>query len=126
MAKHNELGKLGEKAACELLVSKGLVIRECNWRMNRLEVDIIAYEEGKSILHIVEVKTRSNDEHYNPIDAITRAKQRNLINAANTYIRYQQLKCAVQYDIIFVIGKPDSFKIEYIPDALYPPLKTYR
>ncbi len=126
MAAHNELGRVGEHAACELLISKGLTIRETNWRLNHLEIDIVAHDPASNTLHIVEVKTRTSDAHYNPMQAITQAKQRNMINAANGYLRHYQLKCGIQYDVIIVVGNPNNFKIDYIPKAFYPRLKTYR
>lgn len=126
MASHNELGKAGEQAACEFLITKGLTIRETNWRMNHLEVDIIAHNPQTNILHIVEVKTRTSDIHYDPIKSITRAKQQHLINAANAYLRFYQLKCGIQYDAIILVGNVNNFKITYIPKAFYPRLKTYR
>lgn len=125
MAFHNELGKAGEQAACELLITKGLVIRETNWRLNRLEIDIVAFDPKTNTLHIVEVKTRSNDNHYNPMDAVTKSKQRNMVNAANGYLRHYQLKSGIQYDVIIVVGQPSNFKIQYIPKAFYPRLRTY-
>lgn len=126
MASHNELGQAGERAACELLITKGYTIRETNWRMNHLEIDIVAHDPATNILHIVEVKTRTSNIHFDPIRAITAAKKRNLINAANAYLRYYQLRCGIQYDVITVIGKPDNFKLQHIPKAFYPKLKTYR
>ncbi len=126
MAFHNQLGRAGEQAACELLISKGLTIRETNWRLNHLEIDIVAHDPTTNMLHIVEVKTRSSDAHFNPMDAITLSKQRNMINAANGYLRHYQLKSGIQYDVIFVIGSPANFKITYIPHAFYPRIKTYR
>lgn len=126
MASHNELGKAGEQAACEFLITKGFTIRETNWRMNHLEVDIIAHNPQTNILHIVEVKTRTSDIHYDPIKSITRAKQQHLINAANAYLRFYQLKCGIQYDAIILVGNANNFKITYIPKAFYPRLKTYR
>ncbi len=125
MAFHNELGRAGEQAACELLISKGLTIRETNWRLNHLEIDIVAHDPAKNLLHIVEVKTRTSDAHYDPMSSITLTKQRNLINAANGYLRYNQLKCGIQYDVIIIIGNPGNFKINYIPHAFYPRIKTY-
>lgn len=126
MATHNELGKWGEQVACELLISRGYVIRETNWRLNHLEVDIIAYEEKTNILHIVEVKTRATAIHFNPLEAINRQKQQNLINAANGYLRYYQLRCNIQYDAVIVVGKPGFYKVNYIPKAFQPRLRTYR
>lgn len=126
MAEHNTLGKVGEHAACELLIAHGLVIRETNWRLNHLEIDIVAHDPARNVLHIVEVKTRSMVEHFDPMQSITRRKISNLVNAANGYLRHYRLRCAIQYDVIFVIGKPGNFQIQYIPNAFMPPLRTYR
>ncbi len=125
MALHNSLGKAGEQAAVEFLITQGLVIREINWRLNNLEVDIIAEGPGM-LLHIVEVKTRSNDRYFDPMRSITRAKKQHLVNSANGYIHYYQLKCEVQFDVIILIGTPGNFKLEYYPNLFFPRLKTYR
>lgn len=126
MAFHNQLGAEGEKAAKEFLIKQGLTIRETNWRLNRLEIDIVAQSPGQ-MLHIVEVKTRSSDAHFDPMRSITSAKQRNLVNAANGYMRYYRLQMQVQYDVIILIGNALSgFRLEYYPNAFYPKLRTYR
>ena len=126
MARHNILGQLGEQAARDFLIARGLTIREQNWRMNKLEIDIVAYDPQTNLLHIVEVKTRKSDLHFDPMDAVNATKQRNLINAANAYLRFYQLKCGIIYDVIIVVGEPGNFELQYIPDAFMPRLRTYR
>ena len=59
MAWHNQIGREGEQAAYEFLISKGYTVRETNWRMGHLEIDIVAHEPALNRLHIVEVKTRN-------------------------------------------------------------------
>ena len=125
MAEHILLGKAGEHEAVEFLVRQGLTVRETNWRMGKLEIDIIAQEPGM-VLHIVEVKTRSTDEYFDPMRSITRAKKQHMVNSASAYINYYQLQCEVQYDVIILIGSPGNFKLEYYPDLFVPRLKTYR
>ena len=125
MARHNQLGKAGEKEAVEFLIKQGLTIRETNWRMDKLEIDIIAQEPGM-VLHVVEVKTRSNDEYFDPMRSITRAKKQHMVASANAYINFFQLQCEIQYDVIILIGSPGNFKLEYYPDLFVPSLKTYR
>ena len=125
MAQHNLLGKAGEKEAVEFLIKQGLTIRETNWRMDKLEIDIIAQDAGM-VLHIVEVKTRSGDEYFDPMKAINSAKKRHMVASANAYINYCQLQCELQYDVIILIGSPGNFKLEYYPDLFVPQLKTYR
>ncbi|MBR5118926.1 MAG: YraN family protein [Muribaculaceae bacterium] len=125
MAQHNILGKAGEHEAVDFLVRQGFTIRETNWRMNKLEIDIIAQEQGM-ILHIVEVKTRSSNEHFDPLRAITEAKKRHMVASANAYLNFYQLQCEVQYDVIILVGEPGFFNLEYYPDFFMPKLKTYR
>ena len=55
MAIHNALGKAGEDAVAAYLEHNGYVIRDRNWRKNRLELDIVATKDNGLI--IVEVKT---------------------------------------------------------------------
>ena len=126
MARHNILGQLGEQAARDFLIARGLTIREQNWRMNKLEIDIVAYEPQTNLLHIVEVKTRKSDLHFDPMDAVTARKQSNLVNAANAYLHYYQLKCGIIYDVMIIVGEPGNFKIQFIPDAFVPRLRSYR
>ena len=42
MALHNNIGKLGEEAVAEYLRREGFTVVATNWRMNHLEIDIIA------------------------------------------------------------------------------------
>ena len=126
MAKHNKLGKEGEQAARDFLISKGYTVRETNWRVGRLEIDIVAQEPQANRLHIIEVKTRSSIEHYDPMEAITNAKIRNLVNATNGYINFYKLKMSVQYDVMIIEGKAPDFTIHYYPNAFQPPLRTIR
>ena len=67
MARHNIFGHIGEQAARDFLITRGLIVREQNWKLNHLEIDIVAEEPEKSLLHIVEVKTRSNVGPYDPL-----------------------------------------------------------
>lgn len=126
MARHNTLGQAGEQAACEFLIARGYTVRETNWRVGKLEIDIIAQEPAANRLHIVEVKTRSSVEHFDPMESITRAKIRNLVNAANGYIQYYQLRMSIQYDVMILVGTAPDFTIHFIPNAFQPPLRTIR
>ena len=124
MAKHNKFGKIGEDASRDYLISHGYVVRETNWRLGHLEIDIVAQEPGTDCLHIIEVKTRDNDVDFDPMEAITRAKIRNMVNAANGYIEHYQLHMSVQFDVMIIVGTPQDFEIRFYPDAFDPPLTT--
>lgn len=124
MAKGNKLGKFGEDAACDYLISHGYTVRETNWRLGHLEIDIVAQEPDSDCLHIIEVKTRSNDEDFDPMEAITPAKIRCLVNAANGYISHYELRMSVQFDVMIIVGTPEDYDIRFYPDAFDPPLST--
>ena len=125
MALHNDFGKKGEAAARDALLRKGYLIRETNWRCNKFEIDIVA-EKGNRII-IVEVKTRALDAMVNPLDAVTPAKIRHMVNAANAYMRYNHLPHEGQFDIITIVGdNRENAQITHISDAFRPPLRSYR
>lgn len=127
MARHNELGKAGEQMVCEMLIGKGMVIRDINWRLNHLEIDIVAYEEGERLLHVVEVKTRTANDAFDFTEAITKRKRQLLINAANGYVNHYGLNIDVQFDVVIVQVQPDgTMQLDYYPAAFDVPLKSYR
>lgn len=125
MATHIEKGRLGEEVAVNLLKSKGYIIHERNWRYGAKEVDIIA-QSGREMI-FVEVKLRTSDNYGTALQAITESKKKNLIIAANHYIRSKGLDFSVRYDIITIDKAPDkNFKIEHIERAFYPTLSSCR
>lgn len=126
MARHNDLGHAGEQFACEMLIAKGMVIRELNWRLNHLEIDIVAWEEGARVLHIVEVKTRTANDAFDFTQAITAHKRRLLINAANGYVRHYNLNVDVQFDVVIVqVNANGEMSLDYYPNAFDVPLHCY-
>lgn len=124
MGNGKKIGDAGELAACEFLISKGYTVRETNWRLGHLEIDIVAQEANH--LHIVEVKTRTNTEYFDPMEAINPKKIRNLVNAANGYISHNELPMTVQFDVMIIEGTEPDFTIHFFPDAFEPPLRTIR
>jgi putative endonuclease len=123
MAQHNELGKSGESAALNHLKAHGYRIRHTNWRYGHQELDIVA--DTADELVIVEVKTR-NGLWDAPEDAVTYAKIKNIVAAADAYIKYFDLDLPARFDIISITGNDPLFKIEHIEDAFYPPVQTHR
>ena len=115
MAKHNELGKAGEEAAVKYLESRGYVIRHRNWRYLHFELDIVAYMDGA--IRVVEVKTRSNDDFKEPIEAVNHQKRMRIMKATNAYIKYFNLNEPVFFDIVSLVGSDGVFKIELVEVA---------
>ena len=123
MSKQGDLGKWGEELAVDMLVSKGYAIRETNWRMPPYEIDIVAMKGNRIVF--VEVKTRTSGA-FDPIIALNRKKQTNMIKSANAYVSIFDLPHEVQFDVVLIVGSPEGdCEIDHIEDAFYPPLKRY-
>lgn len=114
----SELGVWGEQRAVEFLVKNGFEILERNYRYKRNEVDIIAQKNG--ILHIVEVKTRESNYLGEPFEAVTKNKQKQIIQVANHYVIEKDLELEVQFDILSIIHNQKHTNIEQIEDAFFP------
>jgi putative endonuclease len=115
MAKHNEVGKAGEDAAVKYLEGKGFVIRHRNWRYKHWELDIVAYKDGE--VRVIEVKTRSDDDFKEPIEAVNNSKRMRLMKATDAYVKYFNLDVPVYFDIITLVGSDGYYKIEHVENA---------
>lgn len=120
MAQHNETGKKGEREAQEYLCKQGYAIRHVNWRVGKLELDIVAQKDN--LLVVVEVKTRSTDFFEHPEEAIDLKKIRNLVRAAHTYILQNDWQGETRFDVMSVILKGKTYQIDHIEDAFLPPV----
>lgn len=111
----NNLGKIGEDLAKKFLADKGFKILHTNWRFKHKEIDIIA--EDDEYLVFIEVKSRSTDWYENPQDAVTKTKQKFILEAAEEYIFEKNVQKESRFDIIAIIKQGDKIDIEHIPDA---------
>ena len=118
MAEHNELGKLGEQLAQKFLIKKGYEISETNWRCRKYEVDIIAIKD--KILVFVEVKTRTPGLVSTPEDSMTAAKQKQLIGAADVYIKERNINLDARIDLISIYVKDKKYWIKHTENAITP------
>ncbi|MDE6197741.1 MAG: YraN family protein [Muribaculaceae bacterium] len=123
MAKHNDIGRWGEDLAAERLGALGFTVLERNWRMGHLEIDIVARKDD--VLVVAEVKTRS-DGFVDPLEAVDRRKIMAMVRAAEAYTKSSNIALDVRFDLFAVTGTPDDYVLEHVPDAFYPPLRTYR
>lgn len=127
MALHNEIGHLGEDAACEYLSKRGYRIVERNWRLGNIEIDIIA--ENADYIVFVEVKTRTTTfADINPEEFVDEHKRRFMTVAGNGYIKHTKSNKNLRFDICGIIwnkltNQPES--IHYFEDAFHPKLRTY-
>ena len=126
MALGNEFGEYGEEIAANLLTQKRLKIRERNWRLGHLEMDIIA--EDRNTIVFAEVKTRTTlfgDKM--PADYVDEAKKRHIVAAANAYMKYHRIDKSVRFDIIGILLHPDTHEVQeltHYENAFLPPVRT--
>jgi len=119
MAEHNLIGAQGEQYACRFLEDNGYEVLERNWRQARHELDIIA-RKGRELI-IVEVKTRSSDQHGQPEEAVKKGKRGTMIRGANAYVQETGTDLALRFDIVSIILHPSGKPyIHHIQDAFYP------
>ena len=109
------LGARGEALAAQALAAAGYHIIQPNVRMPNGQVDILAEENGELIF--VEVKTRSSTAFGVPAEAITPAKQRHLIAAAQEYLALHEIPDHPwRIDVVGILmvdGKPEIEIIRY-------------
>jgi putative endonuclease len=95
-------GDRGERAAEKFLRRLGYKIVARNVRNRLGEIDILALD-GRTLV-FVEVKTRKSDAAGNPAEAVTEAKQKQLVRAASAYLTSQGLHGQpVRFDVVTVI-----------------------
>lgn len=105
-----------EKIAKKYLVDNGYNIVKENFSCRFGEIDIIA--SRASTLHFIEVKGRKNTNFGYPREAVTAAKQKRIIAAANYYLMCMgsdDIPC--QFDVIEIIS--DIRKINNIENAFW-------
>jgi putative endonuclease len=115
MAEHNDLGKKGEEAAVQLLKSKGHRIVEQNWKFYGYEIDIVSeYEE---FIVFTEVKTRSGLRWGTPEEAVSKARMRRLVEAADLFLIEEKIDTPARFDIVAAVWDGKKFDLEHFEDA---------
>jgi len=127
MRNTTEVGRYGESVACYYLQSKKYKIIAQNYYAQHNEIDIIA-ENNKYII-FVEVKARScsspRDTAFGtPAMAVTAAKQKRTVAAAQAYLSEHPTKKIPRLDVVEIYlskekdGVPSEvLKINHIEDA---------
>ncbi len=102
-------GDRGEEIAAKYLERNGYRILDRNYRFERSELDLIASspdEKGGagSELVFVEVKIRSGLGFGRPEEAVSEAKRRHLVRAAQAYLHERRLeKARCRFDVISIL-----------------------
>ncbi len=113
-----ELGIWGEEKATNYLLKKGYELVDRNIRFKRYEIDIVL--KKRDLLVIVEVKTRNTAEIGEPWRAVTRGKQRQIIEVADNYVKANQIDKEVRFDVVSIVHNSFHTKIEHLEGAFAP------
>lgn len=121
MAWHNDLGKWGEELAASYLAEQGYIIMQRDFRIGHRDLDIVATDPQTGELVFIEVKTRASNSIAEPESAVDYKKMRSLKIAANAYIRSHNVDQDCRFDVVSIVGTPDTqYKIKLIKDAFNP------
>lgn len=97
-----EVGKLGESLAADYLTRQGFTVVDLNWRCNRGEIDLVAFDG--EILVIAEVKTRRSLAYGHPFEAISKAKLDRLRTLSVLWARHHgYLSARLRIDAVAVL-----------------------
>ncbi len=130
MARHNEIGKIGEDIASEWLIRAGYVLIERNYLKKFGEIDIVARETN--IIHFIEVKTVSYEtipdlnrdvshETWRPEDNVHDNKVRRLKRVIETWLFERKYKGKFQIDIVTVrlVTREKYARIKMIANVVF-------
>lgn len=110
------VGRRAEDVAARYVQGLGYTILARNWRTRFCELDIVAEHAG--IIHIIEVKYRRTIVYGRPAEYVTRAKQLQLMRAAQAWLWQHRSQTTYQIDVIGVVGALDQPEIELIESAV--------
>lgn len=112
MKNRRQIGMEYERIAGEYLQTQGYEILEYNFHCRYGEIDIIAKQEEYIVF--IEVKYRSSERYGEPLEAITKGKQRTISKCAQAYLYKNRMwDVSVRFD---VVGMREN-KIEVVRDA---------
>ena len=102
---NRETGKIGEKAAEEFLINKGLTLVSRNFSSRFGEIDLIMRE--KNILVFVEVKTKKGLGWGSPEEMFTRGKYERVKRMASVYLKGKEVSCRIDM-VAVVLGEENQ------------------
>ena len=111
-------GRGAEMLAACYLRARGHRIWKANWRWGKKELDLITLHRNELV--IVEVKARMDNAVNDPSEVVDPAKQRNMVLAADAFIRLYGCCRPTRFDVIAVIYRGSDVDIEHIENAFYP------
>lgn len=115
MTHNQKIGKWGEQAAADHLVSKDYEIIARNVRTPYGEIDLIAKKDDTTIF--VEVKTRTTKSFGPPEIAVTPRKRQHMLSCAEHYAQQNEID-HWQIDVIAVERVGSKIEIVHFENAI--------
>ena len=100
-------GDAGENVAAAYLINHGHRILARNYKTKYYEIDIISKKDDT--IYFTEVKYRKNALHGSPLEAITKAKLKQMTFAANAFIHAKKLTLKPRLAVAAVSGEDYHF-----------------
>jgi putative endonuclease len=114
-----KLGIDGETLACEALEKLGFSIKERRFRTRFGEIDVVADDLGTVVF--VEVKTKTDSSFSDPVESVTKQKQRRLVSMAEQYVAYHRITdMPCRFDVVTVDASIAPCKVTHYKDAFRP------
>lgn len=112
------IGKLGEDLAYQYLQKNNYKIIERNFTCRQGEIDIVAKDNKKKELVLIEVKTRTNFKYGNPCEAVNKQKKKHIYYAGQYYIYKNRIKnIPIRLDVIEIYIKNGTYHLNHIENA---------
>jgi putative endonuclease len=116
--KQPSVGKLGEDLAANFLEENGFNIIERNYRFGHGEIDIIA--EKAEMLIFIEVKTKKFGDFGDPINWVSRGKQKQIGRIARGYLYEKNITDRdCRFDVVLVTWEDGLWKIDHLENAFW-------
>ncbi len=114
--KSREIGNIGEQAVCDYLAKNGYEIADRNFTVKGGEIDIIA--KKNDTVCFVEVKTRKANSLASGEEALTVAKRKHIIYAAERYLSALSFLPKCRFDVAVVEMRDEKVaKLKYYVSA---------
>lgn len=133
MARHNDIGKLGEEIASQWCVRNGYEIVSRNYRKKLGEIDIVA-RETDGIIHFIEVKTVSYEtksdldwsvshETWRPEEMVHKHKQIRMMRTIEMWLQENPEVLTYKIDVITVriVPREKYAKIKVFENLVFEP-----
>ncbi len=104
MTSHIKTGKKGEILAANWLSKQGYIVIYRNWRIGKLEIDLIALQN--EFIHFIEVKTRTSTHCGGPELSVNYKKFIRFQRASQSFLALHKNYKWVQYDVVAITLVP--------------------